>query len=258
MAEDGDEALDLLAQMAQATDVNLARLARALAGRLVLDITRSGQARTRGIGKLIRAPMSLSSSDIDIDASLDSLTTAQAEGRPPALEELTGTAWRKPGTAICLLVDRSGSMNGKRLACAALAAAVCSWRAPTEFAVLAFGNKVLAIKELHQTKSAETVVDQLFTLRGHGTTDIDLALRAANSQLMRSTATRKLTLLLSDAEATTGADPIPAARQLPELAVLAPEDEPEHAQRLTAASGARLETVADPLSVLGVLKRLVD
>ena len=144
------------------------------------------------------------------------------------------------------------------LASAALAAAVCSWRAPAEFAVLAFGDKVVAIKELQQTKPPERVVAEVLALRGHGTTDVALALRAAARQLAPSSATRKLTVLLSDAEVTTGGDPVPAGRALDELVVLAPADEPEHARDLIAACGGRLAEVAGPMSVLDSLRLVVQ
>ena len=128
-------------------------------------------------------------------------------------------------------------MNGDRLASAALAAAVCSWRAPAEFAVLAFGDRVVSIKDLDRRKAPEDVVSQVLALRGHGTTDVALALRAAGAQLDRSRAARKLTVLLSDAEVTTGDDPVPPARALEELTILAPEDEPDHARALASACG---------------------
>jgi Mg-chelatase subunit ChlD len=257
-AADPDQALDLLSRMAQATDANLARLARLLAGRLVLDLARTGRARARGVGKLTTARADLASGDLDIDASLDALLTARVERRPPAIDELQATHWTKPGTAICLLVDRSGSMDGERLASAALAAAVCAWRAPSQFAVLAFADRVVAIKGLEQVKPPEQVVAEVLALRGHGTTDVALALRAAARQLAPSTASRKLVILLSDAESTTGGDPRPAARGLDELVALAPADDLEHAEALIKVCGGRLAAVGGPMSVLDALRRVVQ
>ncbi|MEL7157725.1 MAG: hypothetical protein AAFN30_14135, partial [Actinomycetota bacterium] len=83
MDDDPDDALDLLARMAQATDVSLARLARRLAGRLVLDLARTGRARARGVGKLTTARADVATGDLDIDASLDALVAARVEQRPP-------------------------------------------------------------------------------------------------------------------------------------------------------------------------------
>ena len=244
--------------MAQATDANLARLSRQLAGRLVLDLARTGKAKARGVGKLTTTKAELADGDIDLDASLDALLMARVERRPASVDDLHATQWQKPGTAICLLIDRSGSMDGERLACAALAAAVCSWRAPAEFAILAFGDKVVAIKELRQTKPPERIVAEVLALRGHGTTDVALALRAATAQLVTSTATRKLTVLLSDTEVTTGGDPVPAGRGVDELVVLAPSDEPEHARRLIEACGGRMAEVGGPMSVLDALRQVVQ
>jgi Mg-chelatase subunit ChlD len=258
MQDDPEQALELLAGMAGATDQELARLARRLAGRLVLDLTRIGKARGRGTGKLVRAPATVDGGDLDIDASLDRLVTARAERRPAALDELVATAWRRPATAICLLVDRSGSMNGARLVTAALAAAVCSWRAPADFAVLAFGDRVVSIKDLHDTKAPAQVVGEVMTLRGHGTTDVELALRAAGRQLAGSQASRKLTILLSDAEATIGGDPTSAARSLDELAIVAPHDAADAARALARTGGARVAEVDGPMSVLGALRTVVE
>lgn len=256
--ESPDEALELLSKMTQATDRTLAALSKRLAGRLVLDLARTGQARSRGVGKLVRAQATESSTDIDIDASLDSLVQARSERRPPSLDELFATQWEQPRTAICLLIDRSGSMNGERLASAALAAAVCSWRAPQDFAVLTFGSKVIEVKGLAVTKPPEQLVTEVLSLQGHGTTDVELALRAAKNQMRHSRATRRITILLSDAEVTTGADPVAAARSLDELVVLAPADAPEHARKLVRDAGGRLAEVGGPMSVLDALRQVVQ
>ncbi|MEZ5378964.1 MAG: vWA domain-containing protein [Acidimicrobiales bacterium] len=253
-----DDALELLARMSQATDRDLAALARRLAGRLMLDLARTGEAKSRGVGRLTVARADESSSDIDIDSSLDGILGARSERRPVALDDLFTSRWQQPATAICLLVDRSGSMNGARLASAALAAAVCAWRAPKQFAVVAFGDRAIEIKGLLSTKPAETVVSEVLALRGHGTTDVALALQAAQRQLATSSATRRITLLLSDAEVTTGGDPVPIARSLDELLVLAPSDELEHARRLIEAAGGRLAEVGTPMSVLGALRRVLQ
>jgi cobalamin biosynthesis protein CobT len=46
--------------------------------------------------------------------------------------------WERPDTAVCLVIDRSGSMKGEALASAALAAAAVALRAPAFHAVIAF------------------------------------------------------------------------------------------------------------------------
>ncbi len=244
--------------MAQATDRNLALLSRRLAGRLVLDLARTGRARSRGVGKLTRSPATETANDIDIDASLEGLLLAKGERRPVRLDELFAASWERPLTAICLLIDRSGSMNGERLASAALAAAVCAWRAPKDFAVIAFGSRAIEMKGLASSKGPEQLVAEVLSLQGHGTTDVQLALRAAHRQLAGSRAKRRITILLSDAEVTTGGDPVSAAAGLDELVVLAPADDPTHARELVKAAGGRLAEVAGPMSVLDALRRVVQ
>ena len=206
----------------------------------------------------MRAPADESSGDLDLDASIEAIAAARAERRAPSIDDLVASRWQQPLTAICLLVDRSGSMSGERLASAALAAAVCAWRAPKHFAVLAFGDRVVEMKSLEGTKPPDQLVAEVLALRGHGTTDVALALRAAAIQLSSSRASRRLTVLLSDAEVTTGGDPVPVARSLDELVVLAPEDEPEHARALVQAAGGRLAEVGGPMSVLDALRRVVQ
>ncbi len=257
MEEDPDEGLTMLAAMAQATDRDLARFAKQLASRLALDLARIGPARSRGTGRLVRMPASVDRTDLDIDASMDSIVAARADRRPVDLEDLTATGWQRPSTALCLLIDRSGSMNGERLAAAALAAAACSYRAPHELSVLTFSDRVIEIKSLLEKRPIEAVVGDVLSLRGHGTTDIALALKAAGRQLARSTAQRRVTVLLSDSEVTAGRDPVPQARSLEELIILAPSDDARHAEALSRSAGARLGLIDGPSSLVETLRSVL-
>ncbi len=252
-AADPDAALVLLAEMAGATDRRLARLAARLAGRIVLDVARSGRATGRGVGRLRSVPAGRDEGDIDLDASVEGLVEARAGGRPVDLDDLRVRTWRRPDTAVCLVVDRSGSMGGRRLAAAAVAAAACALRAPREWATLVFSDRVLAVSSLDRPRPAARVVDDLLRLRGHGTTDLAAALTAAGDQLARATARRRITVVLSDARANTGADPVAAARALDELVWLAPAEDADEARELASATGARLATLAGPSDVARAL-----
>ena len=119
--------------------------------------------------------------------------------------------------------------------------------------MLAFGDRVPTVKELDQDQRPKSVVTSVLRLRGHGTTDIDLALKAARRELQATNARRRVVILLSDGESTTGDDPIPAARSIEELAIVAPADEPEHAVRLGREEGARVDLVDGPLDVVSAL-----
>lgn len=245
LAEDPDATLALLAEMSSATDTELARRARQLAGSLFLDVARRGPQSGRGIGRIRVGPYEPDRGDLDLDASIDALTG----GRTADVEQLRVRAWDRPGTAWCLVVDRSGSMGGMPLATSALAAAAVALRAPTEHAVLAFANDVQAVKPLAASASPETVVNAVLGLRGSGTTDLARALCAAGAELAASRAARRITVLLSDCRANVPGDPIAAAASLDELLVIAPHADSDEAEAFAAQVGARCVTITGPSDI---------
>jgi Mg-chelatase subunit ChlD len=258
LADDPDGMLALLAELTGATDERLRSLARRLAARLFLDLSRRGPVRPRGTGRMVTARYRPDAGDVDVDASLDSLVGARASGRAVDPEELRIRSWARPGTALCLLVDRSGSMGGRPLATAAVSAAAVAWRAPADYSVLSFGKEVVAAKSQDVDRSNEAVVDAVLALRGHGTTDVAGALVAAADQLRRATAGRKVTILLSDCRATVDGDPVAAAALLDELVIVAPASDAEEAGELARRTGARLATVDGPSDAAGALARALD
>jgi Mg-chelatase subunit ChlD len=194
--------------------------------------------------------------DIDVDASLDAIVEGRASGSIDA-ERLRVRGWVRPGTALCLLVDRSGSMGGRPLATAAIAAAAVASRGATDYSVLAFGKDVVVAKSQDGEKAADRVVGDLLALRGFGTTDVAGALQTAAAQLGRSRAARKVTVLLSDCRATVHGDPVAAARSLDELVVIAPEEDSEEAEAFAAAVGAAFATVGGPADVPSAIARVL-
>lgn len=258
MADDPDQMLAMLADLTGATDPRLRELARRLAGRLFLDVAKRGPSLPRGTGKLVTQRYRPDAGDLDLDASLDAVMTARSSGSAIDPDDLRVRGWAKPGTAICLLVDRSGSMGGKPLATNAVAASAVAWRAPDDYSVLTFGKDVAAAKSQDVAKSNEVVVDSVLALRGFGTTDVAGALLAAREQLMRSTAGRKVAVLLSDCRATVDGDAIAAAVGLDELVIVAPESDSEEAEALAATVGARVTTVTGPSDAAAAVGRVLD
>jgi Mg-chelatase subunit ChlD len=258
LVDDPDEMLALLADLAGATDQRLRDLARRLAARLFLDLGRRGPSARRGIGRLGEQPYRPDGGDLDLDASFDAIAEAAAARVAVDAERLRITAWSTPDSALCLLVDRSGSMGGKPLATAAVAAAAVALRNPGNFSVLAFSRDVVVVKAQGDDKSGERVVDEVLSLRGHGTTDLAGALRAAGVQLERSRASRKITILLSDCRSTVEGDVSAAAAGLPELVVVAPEDDSDEAVRFARECGARFATVSGPSRVVEALAAVLE
>ncbi len=256
--DDPDDTLALLADLTGATDPELRALARRLAGRLFLDLAKRGPASPRGVGQLRTQRYRPDAGDLDVDASLDAVVTARAEGAAVDPDDLRVRSWSTPGTAICLLVDRSGSMTGRPLATAAVAASSVAWRSPDDYSVLSFGKDVVAAKSQDVAKPNEGVIDSVLALRGFGTTDVAAALTAAADQLSRSKAGRKITVLLSDCRATAPGDVPRAARRLDELVIVAPESDDAEARELAQQVGARFTTVAGPADATAALARVLD
>ena len=258
LVDDVDETLALLAELAGATDRRLRELASRLAASLFLDLARRGPSTRRGIGKITEQPYRPDDGDLDFDASFDTIAEAAAGGVAIDAERLRVRSWSTPDTALCLIVDRSGSMGGKPLATAAIAAAAVALRSPTSFSVIAFGKDVVTVKGQATDKPSERVVTDVLSLRGHGTTDLSGALRAAGVQLSRTRAARRIAILLSDCRSTVEGDVHAAAAGLPELVIVAPEQDCDEAVRLANECGARIATVAGPSRVVEALASLLE
>ncbi len=256
--DDPDHALSMLADMRTATDQALAALASRLAGRLVLDVARVGPVQARGIGKMASSPADRAEGDLDIDRSLDALVGARGTHSAVDAEQLRVRHWTRPSTAVALLVDRSGSMSGRRLATAAVAAAACAHRAPIDWSVLAFADRIIAVKSQDDARATTAVVDDLLRLRGRGTTDLGGALQAAARQLERSRAKRRITILMSDCRATTGGDAVAVAHRLEELCILAPADDCDEAVEFASRVGARIAEIDGPSGIPIAIQHLLE
>lgn len=254
--ENPDEALSLLADLAGATDQQLRRLAGDLAARIAVDVARLGATSRRAVGRPVRASAAVAEGELDLDASLEAIQSSRTGGHPFDPAQLVVSSWQRPDTAVCLLVDRSGSMLGDRLATAAVAAAAVVLRSPSS-AVVAFADRPIVLSSPTNPRPPAAVVNDLLTLRGFGVTDVAGALRAAHELLGRTSATRRLTLLLSDARATAGADPAEWATTVDELVVLAPADDAADAEALAGAAAARCVHIGGPSTVVDALTEAI-
>lgn len=257
MDEDPDAMLALLADLTGATDPMLRDMARRLAGRLFLDVSRRGPTRPRGIGKMVTPPYRPDAGDIDLDASMSAIIEARAARAAVDPDGLKVRSWATPGTAISLLVDRSGSMGGKPLATSAMAAAAVAWRSPQDYSVVAFGKDVVVAKSQGSDKAGESVVNDVLALRGFGTTDLAGALRAAGEQLSRSRAGRRIAVVLSDCRATVEGDVEAAARALEEIVIVAPAGDDAEARALAGVIGARITVVDGPSDIPAALQEVL-
>lgn len=257
LADDPDAAMALVADLVAATDPALRAAARALAGRVVIDVARRGRPRRGGIGHMITAPLRLDGGDVDLDASLDAFAEVQP-GHAVDADQLRIRRWTRPLTAWCAVVDRSGSMGGEPLAANAVVAAAMADRRPDAYSVLAFNRTVVAVKAQDEERDPHDVVTRVLSLRGQGTTDVAAALRAAAVQLRRSAAGRRVAVLLSDCRSNEPGDLAGAAGELDELVIVAPSEDPRAAAELAAVTNARWMTADTPTQVAAAIRQLLD
>jgi Mg-chelatase subunit ChlD len=159
---------------------------------------------------------------IDGDLDLDRTFERSRGKRPGEPDELITRRFGAAPRAVCLLVDRSGSMSGHAVALASVAAAAVISASVRELrcSVVAFASEPLVLLDHHSSRPAIAVVDDLLSLRGHGRTDLARALRVAADQLEHAPPGGRTAILLSDALHTKGADPRAAAGILDCLHVL--------------------------------------
>lgn len=216
--------------MAVATDPALRAQARELARRLLPRLGASGRPRQRGTHRLVVHAGTLEG-ELDLERTLDR-TGAR---RPRHGSELVTRRFAAAPRAVCLLVDRSGSMGGHAVALAAVAASAVLAAAGSDVAagpggerlrcgVIAFASGTLVLRSLHDPAPAGRVVDDLLSLRGHGRTDLAAALRAAGRVLEGVPPGGRIAVLLSDCLHTRGLDPRASADALDCLHVLGTSD----------------------------------
>ncbi|WP_345770495.1 AAA family ATPase [Blastococcus saxobsidens] len=261
MGADPDAAAALLADLALATDRELRSAARRLAARVFVQVGRVGAARARGTRRL--APARGGDGDLDLERTLDRWSGPW----PPAPEDVVARRWVGARRAVCLVVDRSGSMSGLGVAIAAVAAAGVVLAAGERLgtSVLAFADRVEVLQQHGRHRAPEDLVLALVGLRGHGRTDVAAALRAASAQLRTAAhADERVVVLLSDCLSTAG-DPAEAALAgIDRLDVLCPlpaggaEAEALVASRALAARGGGSVAAVRSLADLGpALTRLL-
>ena len=230
LQRDPEPTVALLADMAVATDPALRVAARRLARRLLPPLGRIGTPSRHGARRIVLRRGS-PAGDLDLDRTLE-----LADGRrPDRPEAIVSRTWGATPRAVCLLVDRSGSMTGRAVALAAVAAAAVVEAASDRLhtGVIAFAADPLVLRDLRSEVPSDRVIDDLLSLRGHGATDLARALQAASAQLEPVPPQGRTAILMSDCMRTRGADPLGPAGAFDALHVLVTRDD---ADALSAAS----------------------
>jgi MoxR-like ATPase len=253
LAADPDGAVTLLADLTRATDRQLRAAAQRLAARVFFRLGAAGRKPARGTRRL---GADRAEGDLDLERTLDRWSGFW----PPDSNDLVTRSWLAQRRALCLLIDRSGSMSGLAVAIAAVAAASVvlaasegGWgggRGLTP-AIVAFSGDVTVLQAHGARRDPAELVGDLVALRGHGMTDLAAALRTAVAQLAGAATEERVAVLLSDCLPTTGGDPAPALAGITRLHVLCPLPTLE-AEQAAAALARRGGGLSQPV------RRLAD
>ncbi len=250
--QDPGEGLELLVDLARATDPALRARARRLAPALIVPAARQpGPSPTGGCSRI--GPVVGLGADLDVDATLEAAEVPGAAHLRAG--DLRWRGWRRPGRAVVLLVDASGSVHGPPLVTALVTVAALLSRSDPhdELAVVAFWSRAVVLRDLRDPSPPEAVVERLLRLRGGDTTDLAAGLEAALSQAALAGTGRRDVLALTDGLATEGADPVPVAGSAPGagvalhvLALAAQVESMAACADLAGAGGGRLLPLHGP------------
>ena len=257
LADNPDDAMSLLITLGDAVDAELRAKARRLAERIVIDIARRGRAVRGKVGRLRSLPLR-DTGDLDIDVAVESI--AESGGSLVDADQLRVIDWERPDTAVCLVIDRSGSMKGEALASASLASAAVALRAPSSHAIVAFAGDAEVVRSMSTSahQSVDGVVDAILSLKGHGTTCVAKGLLAAITEHGHSRCGRQLTVLLSDCRDRSIDDATALASSLEELVIVAPTVGADDARAFANSAGAALVTVDGPRDVARALDEVLS
>lgn len=264
LEDDLDAGVALLVDLTRATDPKLRERARQLAASLVVPACRlPGPPLPGGSARL--GPVPSDGIDLDLDATLDRVGD-RGRLREVRAEDLRWRGWHRPGRAVVLVVDASGSVSGPPLDTAIVTAAALAARSgpADEMAVVAFWSRSVVLRHINDPSPPARVLDRLLALRGGDTTDLAGGLTAALAQMARATSARRDVIVLTDGMANEGGDPLSVASSAAALGAavhvlaLDPDDDALAACRALAEAGggrfARLDRPADaPAAVAEVL-----
>lgn len=237
-------------------DAQVLRLARQIAGRLVLPRPPRESFARRGPGELESLPYRGTADDLDLDATLEHLA------QRPVLQarDIVVRERRRTRRAVVLAVDVSGSMRGERIrTAAATVGALVATLVRDDLAVIAFWSDAALLQPLGRVARPDAVLDTLVRIPARGLTNIAFPLELARLQLAGSSVAEPRVLLLSDCVHNAGPDPRGAAARLPRLDVLldvSGEHDRELGVDLARAGHGRLELARGYRDVIPAIERI--
>jgi hypothetical protein len=190
---------------------------RELATKLILKFVEGSLGNTHTLPIYKSKPLKDNSEmfEIDIEATIEAQIDHPGEQIQPWSYERQMA--RNP---VVLLVDTSLSMNGEKLLIAGITVATLARLIPTkDLCVLGFAQETYFVKQFHEEISPYHLVSRIFQLVPRGSTNLTEAMRKGAEMIFPYERVSKL-IMLTDAEPTSGKNPIPEAAKLPMLDLL--------------------------------------
>lgn len=242
----------------QDADVETLRRAHEIAERLAVRHPRPDSMVRRGLGDLRTVAWRGTSSDIDVEATLDNLV----EKPIPEASDIVVRERVRTRRSVVLAVDVSGSMRGERVrTAAATVGALVAELARDDLAVIAFWSDAVLLTPLGRHVPAAEIMQRLVRIPARGLTNVAFPLELAADQLARLPSQEGRLLLLSDCVHNAGPDPRPVAAGLPRVDVLldvSGEHDLDVARDIARIGRGRLAAVRGYRDVAPALESLLD
>ncbi|MEE8209420.1 MAG: AAA family ATPase [bacterium] len=214
------DVLEMYSYIRRRVDDDLRDAAKRYASRLILKIAREIASLGVRSGNLQAVADYLASDEIEIDLTLERIVEQPTE----TIEDNLVVLARKPEEreACVVILDHSSSMQGVKVAIAALTAATIALHFKENYAVVGFNTRAAILKRIDQTVAHSRVAEEVLSLDARGLTNIKEALQLALGEIRSYE--KKIGILLTDGNWTYGGDPLQVARLFDRLHVIGLED----------------------------------
>ena len=209
------DSLEVFANIFGMLKQDVRSLAVKIASRLIIKIAKqiADTGCRSGELKLVRG--FIDGAEIELDRSFEKYMEEPECG---ILDNLMSYTRQREKRAFVMMFDHSYSMKGLKIILAAITAASIAQHFKTDYAVLAFSNRVSVLRAIDEPTGPEEVLERLFALELHGDTDIRLALEKGLTHINKFE--RKTGLILTDGAWNRGGDPLEAAVRFDRLSVI--------------------------------------
>ena len=248
------DSLEVFANIFGMLKQNVRNLAVKIASRLIIKIARQIADTGCRAGELKLIQGFMDGAEIELDRSFEKYREAPEQG---ILDNLMSYTRQREKRAFVMMFDHSYSMKGLKIILAAITAASIAQHFKTDYAVLAFSNRVSVLRGIAEPTGPEEVLERLFALELQGDTDIRLALEEGLTHISKFE--RKTGLILTDGAWNRGGDPLEAAVRFDKLSVIGfPPAKEDKIRHLALKGKGVFSFVKDETGIAGAILKCLN